>query len=124
MHPLSDSIDESSRLKQFAWEQWDNQVIAVIFRPGHNGLDRYVLKRYVEQVLFQSDRWKYLSLYFSSISPPLIRAYSLTSNEIELIRQILDYHLNDKFRLRITQLNDQLINYEDFTGFIFDCTIT
>ncbi|CAF2692744.1 unnamed protein product [Rotaria sp. Silwood2] len=118
MHPLSDSIDESSRLKQFAWEQWDNQVIAVIFRPGHNGLDRYVLKRYVEQVLFQSDRWKYLSLYFSSISPPLIRAYSLTSNEIELIRQILDYHLNDKFRLRITQLNDQLINYEDLLDFI------
>jgi len=32
MHRPSDLIDESSRLKQFAWEQWDNQVIAVIFR--------------------------------------------------------------------------------------------
>jgi hypothetical protein len=32
MHRSSNSIDESSRLKQFAWEQWDNQVIAVIFR--------------------------------------------------------------------------------------------
>ncbi|CAF4796104.1 unnamed protein product [Rotaria sp. Silwood1] len=117
MHQSSDSIDASSRLKQFAWEQWDNQVIAVIFRPGCNGLDRYVLKRYVEQVLFQSERWKHLSSYFSSISP-VVRAYSLTSNEIELMRRILDYHLNDQFRLRITQANDQLIEYEDLLDFI------
>ncbi|CAF0938529.1 unnamed protein product [Rotaria sordida] len=117
MHHLNNSIDESSRLKQFAWEQWDNQVIAVIFRPGHYGLDRYVLKRYVEQVLYQSERWKHLSPYFSSISS-LVRSYSLTSNEIELIRRILDYHLNDRFHLRITQTNDQLINYEDLLDFI------
>jgi hypothetical protein len=32
MHRVSDPIDESSRLKQFAWEQWENQFIAVIFR--------------------------------------------------------------------------------------------
>ncbi len=32
MHRSGDSIDESSRLKQFAWEQWDDQIIAVIFR--------------------------------------------------------------------------------------------
>ncbi|CAF1479282.1 unnamed protein product, partial [Adineta steineri] len=71
MHRSSDSIDESSRLKQFAWEQWDDQVIAVIFRPGSYGLDRYVVKRYAEQVLCQSQRWKQLSLYFSSISPSI-----------------------------------------------------
>jgi hypothetical protein len=32
MHRSSDLIDEPSRLKQFAWEQWDDQVIAVILR--------------------------------------------------------------------------------------------
>ncbi len=32
MHRSSDLIDEPSRLKQFAWEQWDDQVIAVLFR--------------------------------------------------------------------------------------------
>jgi hypothetical protein len=142
MHRSGDSIDESSRLKQFAWEQWDDQIIAVIFRyvkdfnipnqsirylnlsfvffilrPGNYGLDRYVVKRYIEQVLFQSDRWKQLSFYFSKISP-LVRAYSLTSHEVELMRRILDYHLNDKLRLRITQSNDQLIEYEDLLDFI------
>ncbi|CAF1475558.1 unnamed protein product [Adineta steineri] len=117
MHRSSDSIDESSRLKQFAWEQWDDQVIAVIFRPGSYGLDRYVVKRYAEQVLYQSQRWKQLSLYFSSISPS-IRAYSLTSYEMELMRRIFDYHLGEKLPFRITQSNDQLIGYEDLLDFI------
>ncbi|CAF4272389.1 unnamed protein product, partial [Rotaria magnacalcarata] len=32
MHPQSDSADETSRLRQFSWEQWDNVLIAVIYR--------------------------------------------------------------------------------------------
>jgi hypothetical protein len=34
------------------------------------------------------------------------------------MRRILDYHLSDKLRLRITQSNDQLIGYEDLIDFI------
>jgi len=86
-------------------------------RPGNYGLDRYVVKRYIEQVLFQSERWKQLSSYFSNISP-LVRTYSLTSYEVELMRRILDYHLSDRLHLRITQSNDQLIEYEEFLDFI------
>ncbi|CAF5217578.1 unnamed protein product, partial [Rotaria magnacalcarata] len=113
----SDSADETSRLRQFSWEQWDNVLIAVIYRSGPDGLNRYLLKRYVEEALFQSERWKQLSFYFSSISP-IVRAYPLTSNEVELMRRILEHHLNDKLRLRITQKNDQLIEYEDLLEFI------
>ncbi len=32
MHRSSDLTDEPSRFKQFAWEQWENQPFAVIFR--------------------------------------------------------------------------------------------
>ncbi|CAF2032541.1 unnamed protein product [Rotaria magnacalcarata] len=117
MHHQSDSADETSRLRQFSWEQWDNVLIAVIYRSGPDGLNRYLLKRYVEEALFQSERWKQLSFYFSSISP-IVRAYPLTSNEVELMRRILEHHLNDKLRLRITQKNDQLIEYEDLLEFI------
>ncbi len=88
-----------------------------VSRPGDYGLDRYVVKRYVEQVLLQSERWKQLLSYFSIISPS-IRAYSLTSYEIDLMRRILDYHLSDKLHLRITQSNDQLIGFEDLLDFI------
>ena len=82
--------------------------MSTISRPGHYGLDRYVVKRYVEQVLFQSQRWKQLSPYFSNITP-LVRAYAITSYEVELMRRILDYHLSDRLHLRITPSNDQLI---------------
>lgn len=85
--------------------------------PGTYGLDRYVVKRYVEQVLAQSDRWRQLSPYFSSISPSL-RAYSLTAYEVELMQRILDFHLNDTLHLRITTGNDQLIEYDDLLDFI------
>ncbi len=85
--------------------------------PGTYGLDRYVVKRYIEQVLAQSDRWKQLSPYFSNISPPL-RAYTLTSCEVELMQKILDFHLNDTLHLRITTGNDQLIEYDDLLEFI------
>jgi hypothetical protein len=117
MHRSSDLTDEPSRFKQFAWEQWENQPFAVLFRPGTYGLDRYVVKRYIEQVLAQSDRWKQLSPYFSNISPPL-RAYTLTSCEVELMQKILDFHLNDTLHLRITTVNDQLIEYDDLLDFI------
>ena len=133
MHRSSDLTDEPSRFKQFAWEQWENQPFAVLFRyvriviesifslilssPGTYGLDRYVVKRYVEQVLAQSDRWRQLSPYFSSISPSL-RAYTLTAYEVELMQRILDFHLNDTLHLRITTANDQLIEYDDLLDFI------
>jgi hypothetical protein len=32
MRCSSDLIDEASRLKQFAWEEWDGKLFAVIFR--------------------------------------------------------------------------------------------
>jgi len=32
MHRSSDLTDEPSRFKQFAWEQWENQPFAVLFR--------------------------------------------------------------------------------------------
>jgi len=117
MHRSSDLTDEPSRFKQFAWEQWENQPFAVLFRPGTYGLDRYVVKRYVEQVLAQSDRWKQLSPYFSNISSSL-RTYTLTSYEAELMQKILDFHLNDTLHLRITTANDQLIEYDDLLDFI------
>lgn len=89
----------------------------LVFSPGTYGLDRYVVKRYIEQVLVQSDRWKQLAPYFSSISPSL-RAYTLTSYEVELMQRILDFHLNDTLHLRITTANDQLIEYDDLLDFI------
>nr|BAJ95406.1 predicted protein [Hordeum vulgare subsp. vulgare] len=117
MHRSSDLTDEPSRLKQFAWEQWENQPFAVLFRPGTYGLDRYVVKRYVEQVLSQSDRWKQLSYYFSHISSP-VRTYNITSYEVELMQKILEYHLNNTLHLRSITATDQLIEYEDLLDFI------
>ncbi len=32
MHRSGDITDEPSRFKQFAWEQWENQPFAVLFR--------------------------------------------------------------------------------------------
>ncbi|UJR27045.1 hypothetical protein I4U23_008349 [Adineta vaga] len=117
MHRSSDLTDEPSRFKQFAWEQWENQPFAVLFRPGTYGLDRYVVKRYVEQVLAQSERWRQLSLYFSNVSPP-VRTYNLTSHEVELMQKIIEHHLNNTINFRITNANDQLIEYEDLLDFI------
>ncbi|CAF1303697.1 unnamed protein product, partial [Rotaria sordida] len=117
MHRSSDLTDEPSRFKQFAWEQWENQPFAVLFRPGTYGLDRYVVKRYVEQVLGQSERWKQLSPYFSNISPSP-RAYTLTSYEAELMQKVLDFHLNNTLHIRITTANDQLIEYDELIDFI------
>jgi hypothetical protein len=85
--------------------------------PGTYGLDRYVVKRYVEQVLAQSERWKQLSPYFSNASPTL-RAYSLTPCEVELMQKVLDFHLNDTLHIRISTANDQLIEYDDLLDFI------
>jgi hypothetical protein len=99
---------------------WKNNYFyfSVFFpSPGTYGLDRYVVKRYVEQVLAQSERWKQLSPYFSNVSPPL-RAYTLSSYEVELMQRILDFHLNDTLHLRITTANDQLIEYDDLLDFI------
>ncbi|CAF0736827.1 unnamed protein product [Adineta ricciae] len=117
MHRSSDLTDEPSRLKQFAWEHWENQSFAVLLRPGTYGLDRYVVKRYVEQVLAQSDRWKQLSFYFSNISSP-VRTYNITSYEVELMQKILEYHLNNTLHLRPITITDQLIEYEDLLDFI------
>ena len=153
MHRSNDLTDEPSRLKQFAWEQWENQPFAVLFRsvtpikndlsvlihwkmllvalcicqwmsvsiyrsrPGTYGLDRYVVKRYLEQVLSQSDRWRQLSICFPSITPPL-RTYTLTSYEADLMQRVLDYHLNDSLHMRVTAANDQLIEYDEFVDFI------
>jgi hypothetical protein len=75
------------------------------------------VKRYVEQVLAQSDRWKQLSPYFSCVSPS-VRTYTLTAYEAELMQRILDFHLNDTLHLRITTVNDQLIEYDDLLDFI------
>lgn len=75
------------------------------------------MKRYVEQVLAQSERWKQLCPYFSHVSISL-RAYTLTSHEVELMQKILDFHLNDTLHLRISAANDQLIEYDDLLDFI------
>jgi hypothetical protein len=91
--------------------------LSFVSRPGHYGLDRYVVKRYAEQILSQTERWKLLTPYFSSITPT-IRAYTLTSYEIALMRRILDYHLNDTLRLCITPSNDQLIEYDALVDFM------
>lgn len=117
MHRSSDLTDEPSRFRQFAWEQWEHLPFAVLFRPGTYGLDRYVVKRYVEQVLAQSERWKQLSLCFANINFSL-RAYTLTSFEIELMQKILDFHLNDTLHLRVTSSTDQLIEYDELLDFI------
>ena len=86
-------------------------------RPGTYGLDRYVVKRYLEQVLSQSDRWRQLSHYFPSISPPC-RTYTMTSYEADLMQRVLDYHLNDSLHMRVTAANDQLIEYDELLDFI------
>ncbi|CAF0907237.1 unnamed protein product [Rotaria sp. Silwood1] len=117
MHRSSDLTDEPSRFKQFAWEQWENQPFAVLFRPGTYGLDRYVVKRYIEQVLGQCERWKQLAPYFSNISPSP-RAYTLTSYEADLMQRILDFHLNNTLHIRITTSNDQLVEYDELIDFI------
>ncbi|CAF1306041.1 unnamed protein product [Rotaria magnacalcarata] len=117
MHRSSDLTDEPSRFKQFAWEQWENQPFAVIFRPGTYGLDRYVVKRYVEQVLGQCERWKQLAPYFYNITPSP-RAYTITSYEVELMQRILDFHLNNTLHLRISTTSDQLMEYDELIDFI------
>lgn len=94
-----------------------NEAFFFFSSPGTYGLDRYVVKRYAELVLAQSDRWKQLSLHFGNISPPL-RTYTMTSYEAELMQKILDFHLNSKLHLRVTTTNDQLVEYEDLLDFI------
>ena len=92
-------------------------VTTVSFRPGTYGLDRYVVKRYVEQVLSQSDRWRQLSSFVSSNATPL-RTYTLTPYEVEHMQRIVDFHLNDTLHMRITASTDQLIEYDDLLDFI------
>ena len=58
-----------------------------------------------------------MSRYFSQ-SKFSIRAYILTSAETELLQRILDYHLNNKVSLHITQSNDHLIEFEQLLDFI------
>ena len=88
-----------------------------ISRPGKYGLTRFVVKRYVEKVLSQSDPWKRLSVYFPQISSSL-RSYALTHHETQLMQLILDYHLKNSLHLKISQSNDQLIDYENLIDFI------
>ena len=88
-----------------------------LFRPGTYGLDRFVVKRYVEQVLSQCDRWRQLSPFVSSSASPL-RTYTLTPYEVEHMQRIVDFHLNDTLHMRITASTDQLIEYDDLLDFI------
>ena len=86
-------------------------------RPAEYGLARFVVKRYAEQVLSSSNRWKRLSSHFPRMSPS-IRAYTMTSYEIQLMQWILGYHLGNNLHLRVTESDDQLIEYEELIDFI------
>ncbi|CAF0826653.1 unnamed protein product, partial [Didymodactylos carnosus] len=86
------------------------------FRSGLDGLQRIVVRRYVEAVFSQSDKWKQLSHYFRSI--PSVKAYIITTNEVDLINRVCEWHLNETYKLRFTMNIDQIIEWDDLMDFI------
>ncbi|CAF0724214.1 unnamed protein product [Didymodactylos carnosus] len=110
------ALDEPSKLKQFSWEEWDSQKVAVLFRLGPDGLHRIVVRRYIETVFALSDKWKQLSYYFGSI--PRIKSYVITTNEVDLMNRICEWHLNEIYNVRFTLNTDQMIEWDDLMNFI------
>ncbi|CAF3257027.1 unnamed protein product [Rotaria socialis] len=109
--------DESSRLKQFIWEELDEHFfIAVIFRSDR----RYFVQRHFEQQLFDlkssSIRSKWRRCLLEVISNSLSPIY-ITSNEVQLMHEIFSWHLNySNNYVKLRDNIDYLIDFEDLIG--------
>ncbi|CAF0712441.1 unnamed protein product [Adineta steineri] len=103
-----------SYLHQFSWEEWDTQMIVVLYRSDR----RFVVKRYLERVLANSTQWRQLTqLLFSNVEP-ITKAYTMTENEVKLMHQIFSWHMNETLKFPIIGGLDQLLDWEDVLDFI------
>lgn len=107
------AIDESSRLKQFLWEELEDKVfIAVLFRSNR----RYVVQRYFEHELTRIKSSKIQQKWRQSLSNIIQQTnsrHSLTQIEINLMNEILSWHLNLRKPMHFNRTNDYLIDFDD-----------
>ncbi|CAF0939773.1 unnamed protein product [Rotaria sordida] len=103
-----------SCLHQFSWEEWDNQMIVVLYRSDR----RFVVKRYIERVLANSSQWEQLAQSSFSIIEPIAQTYTMTENEVKLMHHIFSWHLNGTLTFPIIGGLDQLLDWEDILDFI------
>ncbi|CAF2554196.1 unnamed protein product [Rotaria sp. Silwood2] len=107
-------IQSSSYLHQFSWEEWDNQMIVVLYRSDK----RFVVKRYIERVLTNSSHWQQLAQSSFSTIEPIAQTYAMTENEVKLMNHIFSWHLNGISTFPIISGLDQLLDWEDILDFI------
>jgi hypothetical protein len=131
--------DELSRLKQFIWEELDeNFFVAVIFRcvwercfffkekinfsyVFFSSKRRYIVQRHFEQQLFDikssliQNKWRRCLL--DVISNSLLPLY-ITINEVNLMTDIFSWHLNySNNYIKLRENIDYIIDFED----LIDC---
>ncbi|CAF1239947.1 unnamed protein product [Rotaria sp. Silwood1] len=108
------NIESLSCLHQFSWEEWDNQMIVVLYRSDR----RFVVKRYIERVLANSSKWQHLAQSSFSTIEPIAQTYTMTENEIKLMHHIFSWHMNGTLTFPIIGELDQLLDWEDILNFI------
>lgn len=111
---LSSTIDYTSRLNHFSWEEIEGRYLPVIFRNENDSLQRYTSKMYVENTLFQSESWQRHAVLARSL-PPLI-SFPYTDHELKLFRSIIEWHLAG-FQFKTILPSDCLIRFEDLLDF-------
>jgi hypothetical protein len=62
---------------------------------------RFAVKRYIERVFANSNRWRELAQYAFEQIEPIARAYSVTENEVKLMHHIFSWHFNGTFKFPI-----------------------
>ncbi|CAF2247572.1 unnamed protein product [Rotaria magnacalcarata] len=101
-------------LNQFSWEEWDNQMIAVLYRCDR----RFVVQRYIERVLANSSQWQRLAKSSFPSIEPIGRTYKMMEHEVKLMHKIFSWHLNGTLSFSIIGELDQLLDWEDLLDFI------
>ncbi|CAF3490851.1 unnamed protein product [Adineta steineri] len=112
--PTSSTMDNSSRLNHFSWEEIEGRYLPVIFRNENDCLQRYTSKMFVENTLFQSESWQRHAVLARSL-PPLI-SFPYTENELKLFRLIVEWHLAS-FHFKTILPTDCLIRFDDLLDF-------
>ncbi|UJR10387.1 hypothetical protein I4U23_014592 [Adineta vaga] len=111
---ISSTMDQTSRLNQFSWEEIEGRYLPVIYRYENSLCHRYTSKMYVENTLFQSESWQ-RHLVLARSLPPLV-SYSYTESELKLFRSIVEWHLAS-VHCKTIPTTDCLIRYEDLLEF-------
>ncbi|CAF1335459.1 unnamed protein product [Rotaria magnacalcarata] len=101
-------------LNQFSWEEWDNQMIVVLYRCDR----RFVVQRYIERVLANSSQWQRLAKSSFPSIEPIGRTYKMMEHEVKLMHKIFSWHLNGTLSFSIIGELDQLLDWEDLLDFI------